>query len=802
MLFPWQPARHDSRSSVRLVGSPPESVGDRHYMSSFHTVVRTLNAMALAALIAGCTTPVFGGRKVVLVKDGRPAATIIIADDPVRIPVADYDPKTGKSKPLTVAYAAAELQSFIAKATGVTLPVVAASPAPAKGTLVLVGRSALSDQAGLPLPTRPEGLRIVPFGRGLAILGEIAPRGTNGEDIEMDRGTLHGVYEFLERGMGYRFYFPLEADPELGIVTPSLKNLIVPRGFGAELAPDFPLRVTALGLPWMRSTREGTSTGFTCGTTDDQWNPYRQDHPEYFALLKDGSRHTALLCHTELKVLAQRLENIEVYYKTGKWGAQGGYPSCMPTAKYVQFLPSDTPQAVCQCARCLTLTRKAESITEYGEGGGGNGTASDLIFRHGSDLAVEVGKRWPGRRVSMLAYYDYMLPPSFDIPGNLDVQVCLKWSGTMNKESYWHQRNLKLLRDWSAKVQHQRDRLSVFNYICTPSFWTEAPIIFPHNLRQWFQDTYAISSGELVCPGGQNLQRQHYMSWLWHRLMWDRNADVDALLRDYATRFYGPAGQAMEAFYRVLADRYENVHWSQRLGVSYVPPELMYLETFTPEVVARLKKLLADALAACPTDPADICRRRVVWMQEGFAPFFTEADLSHKWLNHAPVYTATTVKEAPDETAWASAAPTPLMQGNFGSDPDLQTTVQALKAGQDLYVRFVAAQTTPPPVKDGLTLRLAAPDQPYWTLSADGTTEGKLAVTVVSNQRTDIAWTVVVKVPITVLPADGKAQVQFERHLETAGKDKTITSREYAWSPQMAPPWPSLMRWGALKIGE
>ena len=49
-----------------------------------------------------------------------------------------------------------------------------------------------------------------------------------------------------------------------------------------------------------------------------------------------------------------------------------------------------------------------------------------------------------------------------------------------------------------------------------------------------------------------------------------------------------------------------------------------------------LKKLIKEALAACPTDEANIYRRRVVWMQEGFAPFFTEADLAHRWLQHPP----------------------------------------------------------------------------------------------------------------------------------------------------------------------
>ena len=231
------------------------------------------------------------------------------------------------------------------------------------------------------------------------------------------------------------------------------------------------------------------------------------------------------------------------------------------------------------------------------------------------------------------------------------------------------ERNLKLLRDWSAKAGDRRDRLFVWNYPCWPAFWTEAPLVFPHNLRQWLQDTHPISSGEFINPGGQDFQRQHFMCWLWHRLLWDRHADVDALLHDYATQFYGPAGKAMEELYRHLADRYEKIPWSHPLGDSYVPPELMYLETYTPEAVAMARRLADEALAACPADPDDLHRRRVLWMREGLDVFFAEADGAHQWLNHAPAYAVGRVKHAPAAADWDAAPKAPLPQGNFGADP-------------------------------------------------------------------------------------------------------------------------------------
>ena len=105
-----------------------------------------------------------------------------------------------------------------------------------------MGRSAASDKYKLAPPTKPEGLRIESFERGVAILGEVKPAGVDNVAREIDRGTLHGVYEFLERIVGYRFFIHVPKEPDLGIVTPVVKTLTVPADYKLELVPDFPYR--------------------------------------------------------------------------------------------------------------------------------------------------------------------------------------------------------------------------------------------------------------------------------------------------------------------------------------------------------------------------------------------------------------------------------------------------------------------------------------------------------------------------------------------------------------------------------
>ena len=794
----------------------------------------------------------------VCVQDGQPRAAIVVADQPLPIPL------WSKGKQLTVAYAAEELQRFIEKASGARLEIVPASRAPAAGALLLVGRNALSERLGLRLPGKAEGLRIAGFDRGAAILGEVAPRGTGNVDYEVDRGTLAGVYEFLERIVGYRFFLHVKEDPELGIVTPAVRHVTVPAGYALELAPDFPFRAGGYKtwgdpLAWMRVTRSGAGTGFVgANHTDMDWSRRfpPKEHATMYALHQDGTRDSHWPCYSAPETLEGRLQKIEAFYQSPKYVPMESLR--LPGPCYIPFEPDDLWdwKGQCTCDRCRAAVRPDR---------GRFGLDSELLFGHGIAAAREIQKRWPGKRLVMLAYEGHMLPPAAELPENLDVQVCMMWSSTMGKEDYWHRRNVELLRDWSRKVGGRRERLYLWDYYCWPSQWTSAPVLFPHYLRKWLQETRSLASGEFICPGGNPPQFELFMCWIWHRLMWDCHADVDSLLHDHAATFFGPAAAPMEELYRTLIDRYENVRWSRRFEASYLPPDQIYGETYTPEVVVRLKRLMSDALAACPIDPCketnrkggpdslpigvpqaqevsgkgllslrdpdrqairatqhpaighaginkeerDLYRRRVAWMQEGLSPFFEEADLAHRWLGHAPVYVVRTSAAAPQDKDWNSASEASLAEGNYGGKPDLATRVAMIRHGSDLWLRCWAEEPTP--LADGDLLRLTIKHQGRertLTLGPGGVSEGAgspgLPVALLSNQHRDGWWRIEVKLPAGELGSlDGQAgslPVQIERHRAHRGAGKGLGT-DYFWMPPMKPPWGSQFRFGQIRFG-
>ena len=123
----------------------------------------------------------------------------------------------------TVRVAAEEARDFMGRALGYDVPIVAA-PTPSRMALFL-GPNRWADAAGVTTNgLKRDGFRIRTTANGVYVLGIDDPivnahrnRQRGGIWFQnFERATVFGVYDFLERFAGVRFYFP----GELGTVVP------------------------------------------------------------------------------------------------------------------------------------------------------------------------------------------------------------------------------------------------------------------------------------------------------------------------------------------------------------------------------------------------------------------------------------------------------------------------------------------------------------------------------------------------------------------------------------------------------
>jgi len=194
-----------------------------------------------------------------LAKDGKPQATIVVAK-------AATQPAKDDDAAKKVQTAAADLQQYVRKISGAELPIVADDARP-EGPLVLVGRSRLTDEMHIEIPSgltparKEEGFVVRAAGDRLLLAGN---------DAGPYHGTEYATYDLLER-LGVRWFMP----GEFGEIVPTRATIDVP-DLDVRQKPDFIMRnwwihaspdMLALEQRWKIRNRMNPDRSSTCPET-------------------------------------------------------------------------------------------------------------------------------------------------------------------------------------------------------------------------------------------------------------------------------------------------------------------------------------------------------------------------------------------------------------------------------------------------------------------------------------------------------------------------------------------------------
>ena len=526
----------------------------------------------------------------VIAQDGQPRAVIVTAAEPSP----------------SAARAAAELQRFIERISGAGLPVYAGADA-VPGTLgdharLHVGRSEAVRRLGV---EPPSGHDRDASGEGF-ILRTAGPRDLvlAGNEDAFYRGTEYAVYELLER-LGCRWYFP----GEFGQVLPERKTLTVP-DLDVEQRPSFVVRNIWMS-GWADDTgdhpdwlvrNKGTLTrpfAFASDGSIGRLAPpeiYEETHPEIYAMGPDGRRrsrgpegelHLTMLCVTNPLTVEIAVRTIREYFRDHPESNSYGFSA-----------PDWSPR--CHCDVCVAGDHGFTIDSGLRE------SISDAYFNFVNNVAHGVNAEYPDRYIVILAYDNRVRPPEgLDRPWNRNIVVQLARLGVSALRpipgggDIFSRRRERTIKAWGRiapkMVIYDYDPHSTLNRM---PFWNV------HSIRADLPFYHGNNVVGFTTEGHNTFLRTGLNYYVRARLMWDVEADVDALLDDFHKRFFGPAEAPMRAFFDeiegLLADSPEHVPWTSRLGdwTRIYPPER------TLALGARLDR--AEALADTPP-----VRRRV-----------------------------------------------------------------------------------------------------------------------------------------------------------------------------------------------
>lgn len=536
-------------------------------------------------------------------------------------------------------FAAKELSVFLAKTIGGEIPL---ADAPGEGKIsIVLGTNEWSTAAGIDLSDSPrDTFRIKTENGRVFIAGiddakadieKLLPKGRKA-DLKFERGTLFGVYEFLERYVGVRFYFPGElgtvVQPKAYVGLPNINITSSPwftvrhyyqRGDGdwvAEADGEYGGK-TGENLNWLRTRMHTFRIPCCHGQLGFRiTHRFRDTHPEYLQLRKDGTRDTQIVPDDKLSwrnyhlcqsgpVWNQFYEDILAYFAAGCRVPRGrGMGGGSFAGDYVDVMPQDGFRQ-CMCEGCQAAYSKSDP-TDY---------ASDLIWRQTSALARRLRAAGCPAILTQMAYKPYSRIPDFTIPDNVRVMVAMQgpWKAARPRDAKAEYDEIKA---WDAKMGGSRS-VWLWTY---PHKYGEMdipllPQIAPRAFAEYFTSVSGNIFGAFLESESDKTIYNYLNYYVYSRIAWHGKVDVEELLEEHHRLMFAAAAPEMAEFYNELESCWineiygrENAMVMGRFGPELLPPDPveLYRKIYSSAKIERweglfeaaARKVAADSLAA------------------------------------------------------------------------------------------------------------------------------------------------------------------------------------------------------------
>ena len=455
--------------------------------------------------------------------------------------------------------AASVLQDYLLQISGAALPIVSAGK-PGSSYEIILGQNDRLDQLAIGVSfneLKADGFVIRTDSLRLIIAGG------------NKKGTLYGVYTFLEKYLGCRMYSPTVK------VIPKQDKIILGTINDKEV-PVIRFRDTHYRVSWDAeysdwhkldhdSHGERPAWGSWVHTFNSLVPPeiYFKDHPEYYAL-RDGKRTPTQLCLTNPEVLKITIQNLRKEIAGN------------PGALYWSVSQNDN-RKYCMCDQCQEINNR-------------EGSPSGSIL----NFVNQVADQFPDQMISTLAYeYGRKAPATIRPRKNVNIMLCsievrrdrpiaMAEDSTsisfVNDVKAWG----KIASDiivWDYVIQ--------FNNLISP--FPNLQVLQP-NIRFFAENgvTAMFEQGNREV-GGEFAELRTYLI---SKLLWDPYANADSLMNDFLNGYYGAAGKPIKQYIDLMREAL--ISSNQPLRIFGSPDEAV-ISYLTPSLIDKYKQLFNEA---------------------------------------------------------------------------------------------------------------------------------------------------------------------------------------------------------------
>ena len=543
------------------------------------------------------------------------------------------------AKPI-VRFAARELAEHLRKMTGAEFPVGSREDG---GVNILLGFGDAENFA-------PDEYVIDARNNRISIYGKDTDRRVDLSDWfydNPDKGTLRGVYNFLD-SLGVRWLAPGDA----GVYCPERRTLRIPEG-GIRYKPHFRDRQIADAWNFMKypdakeyvrdarglflwGLRNNVSSrGMVPGCHSERTlglakNPERLAHPSALQLTKEGRRDPNYSCWSDPFTKEIWLRAAEGYF-AGKTPKECGFDLKgyrhskwpMPFISPDEFMidPMDHSRnndGRCRCERCEELRKRYPCADD-----------TEIIWRLIADVAKEVDRKYPGRCISTLIYPPKTrIPQTVEKPKNVRVRICLRGARSLLYPERLKQ-DLALIRSWGEFLGPKNIPLWV--YQCDAShgnYLPGVPDLYPRLTAEFIRTVRPLCAGMFCEDHHMTHTFRNLDLYIFMRLMWDPDRDVEKELDEYFRLYYGPAAAPAKELFTRLED-----NWKRLDPIVYsAPGKQAALGVARKDGDLARKQVWSRVYDAAEMEKIRALMRKIEELAPKGTPFADRAGLLRKYL--------------------------------------------------------------------------------------------------------------------------------------------------------------------------
>lgn len=412
-----------------------------------------------------------------------------------------------------ISHAAGELQAYLEKISGVSIPLVKVDERDDDRHEIFVG--AYPGNKGY----NPHTIEYMAKGDNIIIAGGNS------------KSVLYAVYAFLENELAC-----LWLSPEVEII-PAADKIILPGDLFYEYTPPVETRTVHSKLFYdnhsFADKHRVTYEAFPSYVPEARVHTFHrfmpaasfyESHPEYYAL-RNGKRLGTQLCLTNPDVLAIVTDSVAAYFER--------YPGAG-----IISVSQDDNTLHCQCEDCAAVDRE-------------EGSASGTMIRFVNSIA----DKFPGKTISTLAY-QYTRKPSRTRPAdNVLVTLCSIECDRSKPIEEGCSDFAADLRGWKQLTGNIRiwDYTTQFtNFLAPfPNMHTLGPNIrfFRDNNAKWIFEQHSHNPSELF----------ELRSYLTAKLLWNPDLDTDEIISEFTTAYYGEAGSYIKEYIDIIHEEIQKV---------------------------------------------------------------------------------------------------------------------------------------------------------------------------------------------------------------------------------------------------